>query len=170
MKRSFQAFVAAALALSFLGCGPKNAGGADTDKEASEHRKKALDALGKQDWDTAIRHGTEAVRLDPKVADAWWARAVAYLGKKEYAKAAEDCTEAIKLEADHAPAYRERGRANLGLQKYPAAIEDFTTYLKLRPNDPEGYEMRALAHAKAGKNAESSADLRAAEKLKGMKK
>jgi tetratricopeptide (TPR) repeat protein len=160
--------------VAMCGCGNQ----ADKEKpsepnqagNASEHRKKAIAAAQKLDWDTAIKECNEAIRLDPKDVNGWWVRGMAHLKKKELAKAEEDCSEALKLDAKFAPALRERGLAHLGQKKYKEAIADFTSFIELRANDPEGYRNRAQAHAGSGNNTAATADLDKAESLKKKKK
>ena len=52
----------------------------------------------KGDYDKAIADYTEAIRLDPKNAEAYCNRGHAYEEKGDYDKAIADCTEAIRLD------------------------------------------------------------------------
>ena len=58
----------------------------------------------KGEYDRAISDFTEAIRLDPKLASAYYNRGIAYENKGEHDKAIADYTEAIRLE----PAIRRR--------------------------------------------------------------
>jgi tetratricopeptide (TPR) repeat protein len=156
-----------ALSLPVSGCSSKSSGGGSPgNKEASEKRLQANDAIGRSDWAGAIRLLDDAVKLEPGNVDGWWLRGLAHLKKKDYEKAEADCSEALKLDSNFAPAFRERGYARKNLKKYDAAVEDFTAYIKLRPEDPEGYEGRAVAYWDGGDKAKASADLRKAGHLK----
>ena len=57
----------------------------------------------------AIADCTEAIRLDPKFADAYNLRGNAYAGKGERLKAIADYTEAIRLNPQYGNAYCNRG-------------------------------------------------------------
>jgi Flp pilus assembly protein TadD len=61
--------------------------------------------------DKAISDYTEAIRLRPDDADAYFLRGHAYYLKKEYDKAISDETEAIRLKPDYSAAYYTRGSA-----------------------------------------------------------
>ena len=65
----------------------------------------------KGDFDKAIDDNTEAIRLDPKDAEAYYNRSVDYWRKGDYDKAIADCTEAIRLNPKLAEAYFGRGCA-----------------------------------------------------------
>ncbi len=54
---------------------------------------------------------TEAIRLDPKNAMAYYNRGRAWYAKGEYDRAIADSTEAIRLDPKNAMAYYNRGRA-----------------------------------------------------------
>ncbi len=73
---------------------PSVAASADAAKEAYEKGKACLE---KHDYDAAIDAFTEAIRLDPENAEAYWNRALAYNTKDEKAKAGEDFARAKEL-------------------------------------------------------------------------
>ena len=69
----------------------------------------------KGDGDRRLRDLDEAIRLQPKHAQAWSARAWVYFWQGDHARAFRELDEAIRLEpsADH---YRERGSAAYQLE------------------------------------------------------
>jgi tetratricopeptide (TPR) repeat protein len=147
------------------GCG-KPAG---PEKAASDLRLKAGEALGKNDFETAIKFASEALELDPHNIDALWMRGLARLKVKDYARAEADLNQAIKLDPKYGPAYRERASVFLAQEKYAAAVEDASTFLRMRPNDADGLRIRILAYTKIGNHAAANADLREYDKVKGKK-
>lgn len=54
----------------------------------------------KGEYDKAVADFTEAIRLDPKTPDAYFARGVAYSNKREHAKAEADFAKVKELEYD----------------------------------------------------------------------
>ena len=65
----------------------------------------------KGDTDRAIADYTEAIRLDPKYANAYHNRGLAYRDKGDTDRAIADYTEAIRLDPKYANAYNNRGVA-----------------------------------------------------------
>ena len=59
----------------------------------------------KKDYDKAIEDYNEAIRLDPKEAEAFDGRGNAWAGKKEYDKALKDYNEAIRLDPKNATSH-----------------------------------------------------------------
>ena len=68
-------------------------------------------ALSRNDFDALICCCNEAIRLDPKDADAYCYRGVAYGDQGEHDNAIADFTEAIRLDPKCAAAYLCRGEA-----------------------------------------------------------
>ena len=65
----------------------------------------------KGEYDKAIAHYSEALRLNPKDADAYYNRGIAWERRGEYDKAIADYSEAIRLNPNYADAYYNRGIA-----------------------------------------------------------
>jgi tetratricopeptide (TPR) repeat protein len=57
----------------------------------------------------AIADYTEALKLDAKLATAYYERGTAYEWTADYDRAVADFSEAIRLDANYAAAYHERG-------------------------------------------------------------
>jgi tetratricopeptide (TPR) repeat protein len=102
--------------------------------------------LGLQrDFDGAIKEFTEAIKLDPKNAEAYNVRGVTYYYKKDYDRAIADYTEAIKLDPKFALAYYNRGNAYYNKEDYDRAIMDFTEAIRIKP-DAVLYKNRGSAY------------------------
>jgi tetratricopeptide (TPR) repeat protein len=87
-----------------------------------------------KEYDLAIQDYTEAIRLNPKFAIAYYNRGISYRKKKEYGLAIQDYTEAIRLNAKYADAYNNRGWSYYNKKEYDLAIQDYETALRLDPN------------------------------------
>jgi tetratricopeptide (TPR) repeat protein len=78
----------------------------DADKVKSKLNKaeaefnKGIDFAVREDWDTAIACFTEAIRINPDYAKAYYNRGVAYEELGEKAKAATDFAKAKELGED----------------------------------------------------------------------
>ena len=62
-----------------------------------------------KELDKALVAFAEAIRLDPKFADAYNGRGVSLALKGELNRAINDCCEAIRLDSDNPEFYRSRG-------------------------------------------------------------
>ena len=97
-------------------------------KSANERGVSASQA---GDYDKAIAEYTEAIRLDPKDAVAYYNRGLAYGNKDETDKEIADCTEAIRLDPKFALAYNNRGWAYAKKREKAKAEADFEQAKKL---------------------------------------
>ena len=70
------------------------------------------------DLDLAIRDYTEAIRLNPRAADAFNNRGNAYQNSGDFERALADYDEAIRLNPAYAHAYNNRGVALAGMRRF----------------------------------------------------
>jgi tetratricopeptide (TPR) repeat protein len=68
-----------------------------------------LDFYQTKDYDKAISDFTEAIKLDPNYAIAYFDRGMVYDETKDYDKAISDYTQAIRLDPFNFDAYNNRG-------------------------------------------------------------
>ena len=100
-------------------------------------------------YNHAITNFSEAIRIDPKFADAYVGRGNAYLYKKEYDAAMEDYNKALQLAPDNAGAYAGRGNAHRINGDIAQATADWEAALKI---DPDNKEARKNMDQALGKN------------------
>ena len=91
MKRQLILGLSIVLAASLGGCGPT------TEEKVQNLFQSASDWEDKGDYDQAIKDYSEAIKLKPGLADAWYNRGVAYYTEDNYDQAIKDFSEAIKL-------------------------------------------------------------------------
>jgi len=96
-------------------------------------------------YEDAIEDCTEALRLNPRFAEAHNRRGTAYMGQADYPKSILDFDAAITLEPDYTAAYFNRGVAQAALGRYDGALTDYNTALRLNPLLTQAYYSRALA-------------------------
>jgi tetratricopeptide (TPR) repeat protein len=91
---------------------------------AAEANERGLSHAEKGDHDQAIADFTEAIRLDPKNADAYYSRALSYDLKSDHDQAIADFTEAIRLHPNNAKFYAFRAKAYRALGEEVKAASD----------------------------------------------
>jgi len=131
--------------------------------EAANERGVSHAEKGEQD--KAIADFTEAIRLDPKLANAYHNRGKSYAETGEQDKAIVDFTEAIRLDPKDARACYNRGNSYLKKGEYDRAIADYTEVIRLDSKYALAYYNRALSHAEKNEHEEAIADFTEAIRL-----
>ncbi len=90
--------------------------------------------LQKGDSEHALADFDQAIKLQPKLAEAYVNRMAIYFFKGYYNRALANGNQAIKLKSDYALAYYNRGLSYVETGDYDRAIADFSQALKLIPN------------------------------------
>ena len=112
---------------------------------------KGVTYQNRRNYEKAVEHYTEALRLNPQLVEAYNNRGNAYCNKKSLVgRAIEDYTRAIDLTPNYAIAYYNRGTAYYNQSKHNLAIEDFNAAIDLNPNFAEAFHNRGVAYS--GKN------------------
>lgn len=122
---------------------------------------------------SAVEDCTEAIRLRPKYAEAYYNRGRGYLGRREFDRAIADFSEAARLDPNMtercnmklAEVYLGRGLSNFERGKYDEAIADYTMALQYDPEEPETYKVRARAYQRMDDEKKADADLAQAMSL-----
>ena len=137
--------------------------------DPKSRRADALKAGGasneKGDLDKAIADYTEAIRLNPKDADAYGNRGYAYAAKGDLDKAIADCTEAIRLNPKDADAYVNRGWAYGEKGDFGKAIADYSEAIRLNPKDADAHRGRGYDYDMKGDRDKAIADYTEAIRL-----
>ncbi len=89
--------------------------------------------------DAAIAELTDAIRANPKDAQAYFARGCVWNMQHQYDRAIADLDAAIRLDPWRADAYAQRGNCWADKGNQDRAITDFTTAIRL---DPQGRAWR----------------------------
>lgn len=99
----------------------------------------------------------ECIRLNPKLAEAHYARGLCRVRANQLGPAIADFTEAIRWRQDYVEAYHNRATAYALLGSPDAAMEDMNASIGIRPT-PESLVGRGTLHAAAGDEAKAIAD------------
>lgn len=100
--------------------------------------------------DEKIRSYTEALRLSPDFANAYYNRGVAKYMKDDLDGEISDYTEALRLQPDFVNAYYYRGNARSKKDDLDGAITDYTEALRLKPDNAKTYYNRGDARYRKG--------------------
>jgi tetratricopeptide (TPR) repeat protein len=87
----------------------------------------------------------QAIRLDPKDADAYYGRGKVWEAKDDLDRAITDYSEAIRLNPKSGHAYVNRGGAWGAKGDLDRAIADFDQAIRLDPKDAQAYYNRGIA-------------------------
>jgi tetratricopeptide (TPR) repeat protein len=120
----------------------------------------------RKDYRGGISDLTEAIRLNPNYAQAYFDRGLMFSFLEEYRAGIRDLTESIRLEPRHAEAYFGRGMSYTQLGAHKKAIPDFAEAIRLKPNYTDAYYARGVSLRLLGFYRESIADFTKAIHLK----
>lgn len=124
----------------------------------------AIDRV-KGDANPAIAAASEAIRRDPKDANAYYNRGNAYAAHGETDRAIADYTAAIRLDPAHANAYYNRGNGYSTKGDTERAIADYTATIRIDPAYANAYYNRGNAWSDKGNTDRAIADYTEAVRL-----
>lgn len=116
----------------------------------------------------AIAAFDKAIRLNPRSAETYNGRGIAYDELIQYERAIKDYDAALALNPKYAEAYFNRGNAYSDLGQSERAIKDYDEAIRLDQNNSGAYYNRGVAHMNLG-HSEVAADAQAYLNLKGWK-
>jgi len=106
-------------------------------EKALEEKNLGNDAFRKQDYPTAIKHYTEAIKRNPKDHVLYSNRAACYTKLGEYVLGEKDCDKAIELDPTFVKAYTRKGHIQFFMKQYHKCLETYDKGLKLEPENSE---------------------------------
>ena len=102
------------------------------------------------DLDEALRFYTEAIRLKPDYATAFYNRAVVRGDKGDLDGALQDYSLAIRFRPDDADALYNRAMARSDKGDLDDALQDYSEAIRLRPDDADAFLNRGVARRDKG--------------------
>ena len=130
-----------------------------------EYKSSADRAMRSGDFDRALADYSEAIRLVPTNAQAFFGRGVAYAKKGDLDGAITNYTEVIRLEPRNALALANRGNDYFKKRDFDRAVADFNEANQLEPNKfAWAYCNRGLAKLKKN-DSSGNADIEKARAL-----
>ncbi len=126
------------------------------------YSRKGVESADKEEqqrfYEKAIAHYTEALRLNPNLAEAYNNRGTAKVELGQHQEAIVDFDTAIGINPNHAAARNNRGIAKVELGQHQEAIVDFDTAINLNPHDAKAYNNRGTAKRGLGQHQEAIVD------------
>jgi Flp pilus assembly protein TadD len=104
----------------------------------------------------------KAIAANPKMAESYNNRGLAFYNLERHQEAINDFSQAIRLKPQYAEAFNNRGNAYYALDQYQQAEADFNKSLQLRPRYAKAHLNRGLAYFQMRKTKESCEDFRRA--------
>jgi tetratricopeptide (TPR) repeat protein len=149
--------------------------------EAQRHYQSAIDPMnpdalqlyrlgaaseGLGDAASALRKYDEAIRVDPKLALAYYGRGILLATRERaYRRAIIDFDKVLMPEPTNVRAFIRRGEAYSQIGDFGHALADLDRALELDPAHPAVYGARGLVHERRGNSAMALRDLDAAVRL-----
>ena len=109
----------------------------------------------KEYWDRAIA-------ANPKMAESYNNRGLAFYNLERHQQAVNDFSQAIRMKPEYAEAFNNRGNAYYALDQYEKAEADFNKSLELKPQYAKAHLNRGLAYFQMKKTDQSCKDFRRA--------
>jgi tetratricopeptide (TPR) repeat protein len=106
----------------------------------------------------ALEDYNQAIKLDPKYADAYKYRAVVYRELGDRTKALADYSQALKLDPKYTDAYFSRGIFYQRIADNKRALADYNQALKLNPKYIDAYLNRGFLYQNMGNNTKALED------------
>jgi tetratricopeptide (TPR) repeat protein len=120
----------------------------------------------KNNYESAIRDYTQALKFRPRDAGAYNNRGIAYDDQGNFIQAIADFNQAIELKPDDDFAYTNRGVTYASQGDYTQAIADLNQSLRLKPDQAEIYMVRGIVYEDQGNYTWAVADYTRALELK----
>jgi lipoprotein NlpI len=136
--------------------------------EASDAYDKGIKFLSEGRQRDAITAFDTAIRLNPRSAETYQARGMAYNETGKHEQALKDYDAALALNPQYAEAYFNRGNVYSDLRQYERALKDYGEAVRIDANHSGAIFNRGLAFMFLRRPG-AVADARAYVKLKGWK-
>ncbi|KNC54306.1 stress-induced protein sti1 [Thecamonas trahens ATCC 50062] len=110
------------------------------DDKAAAAKAEGNDAFRAQDYPTAVKHYTEAIKRNPKDHTFYSNRAASYIKLGALPEALKDIEACLEIKPDFIRAYSRRGQIEFLMRQYHKCIDTYQTMLELEPENTEAKE------------------------------
>ena len=144
-RLGFAAVTLAVMAL-LVSCGGGEGAPSFDEPSAREAFERGVESRDMGLPQRAFNELNDALRLDPRMAEAYAARATIYLIYRDHPNAIADLNRALRLDDDLAIAYNYRGLIFADVNDVESALLNYTKAIQLDPSLTEAYLNRAEAY------------------------
>lgn len=127
--------------------------------------QRSVEAIAQGEYDRGISGLSRAIESDPKFAEAYVSRGIAYAETGNINKAIADYQTALTLNPKLVDAHYNLGNAHMQAKSYEKAIASYSETLKHDPNYAYALGNRGNAYDLMGETQKAIADLNAAAKM-----
>jgi tetratricopeptide (TPR) repeat protein len=146
-----------------------NLRGASPHEAAEGYAWRAVLDVNKRQYDRAIQDASAALKIDPRVSIAYYARGEAYYFINHAELAVPDFDQVMKLPRETENmipwALVYRGAIFRIAGQYPRAIQDFNRAIELDSDLGMAFYQRGLAERSLGRTADGDRDIREAKRI-----
>ncbi len=144
-------------------------------KTADYHFKKGLIYLDEKKYLSAIASFNNAIRSDPKNAQAYYNLGLSHVGLSEVEKDKVDShyflagsyfRQAIDLDPRYELAYQKAGELHYAMMNLDIALEYYTKAIQINPSNPDNYSLRSMVYKKMNEPEKEAADIAKYRSLK----
>ncbi len=115
-----------------------------------KYYQQGKDKAKENNYQEAIALFTEAIKLNPTVAEYYYQRALAYFSLGNLHQAVFDYNESIKCDPEYYLAYYGRGLVRVALKNLPSALEDVNKVIYLKFNYAPAHKLKGIIARKSG--------------------
>jgi tetratricopeptide (TPR) repeat protein len=132
---------------------------------AADDLNKGNQNFNNGNYEQAIAYFSEAIRLEPNYAEAYFNRGDSYYNTEKYNEAIADYTKAINLNYKLYLAYSKRGDSYIEIGNLDLALPDLNQAIILKPDYAAAYTYRGFVYFQKGDEDRALTDLNLAIQL-----
>jgi tetratricopeptide (TPR) repeat protein len=134
-------------------------------QDATKWFNRGVELLGQTEFEEALKCFDEAIRIDPKYAEAWLNRGFAVRGLGRFEEVLECFKKATEINPGYTEAWLNRGFALRGLERYEEALDCFDKVIKTDPTNADALAAKGFTLHRLNRIAEAARSYDEALKL-----